>query len=74
LEIFSQIILKGSPIQKRLITELAFAQILANANSLVDESIFSGVVHLNYSEMPQQESFGSLLHVPVKFNQAIVRF
>jgi AraC-like DNA-binding protein len=60
----------GSPIQKRLITELAFAQILANANSLVDESIFSGVVHFNYSEIPQQESFGSLLHVPVKFNQA----
>jgi AraC-like DNA-binding protein len=60
----------GSPIQKRLITELAFAQILANANSLVDESIFSGLVHLNYLEMPQQKSFGSLLPVPVKFNQA----
>ena len=60
----------GSPIQKRLITELTLSQISFIAEALIDEVITSGEVHLSYSAPVDQNAFEMLFSVPVRFDQA----
>ena len=60
----------GSPIQKRLMTELTLSQISFIAEALIDEVITSGEVHLSYSAPVDQNPFEMLFSVPVRFDQA----
>ncbi|MBT6781063.1 MAG: helix-turn-helix domain-containing protein [Porticoccaceae bacterium] len=59
----------GNPIQKRLITELAFSELRAVGEILINQKITKGELHLNYPPPPDIPNYAVLFPLLVTFNQ-----
>tara|TARA_B110000503_G_scaffold54360_1_gene87275 strand:- start:1137 stop:2162 length:1026 start_codon:yes stop_codon:yes gene_type:complete len=59
----------GNPVQQKLITEYTFSQILSIAETLINNVVNEGEMHLNYPEPAGGERLQSLISVPIKFGQ-----
>lgn len=59
----------GNPVQKRLITELVFSQILRIGHILANPVLTQSAIHFDHDVGSNLEAYKTVLGVPIQFNQ-----
>ena len=60
----------GNPLQKRLLTELAFSQIIRVAQNLTHRVTNQGELRFSHDDASSLQAYQATLRVPLKFNQS----
>ena len=60
----------GNPLQKRLLTELAFSQIIRVAQNLTHRVTNQGELRFSHDDASSLQAYEAILSVPIKFNQS----
>jgi AraC-like DNA-binding protein len=60
----------GNPLQKRLLTELAFSQIIRIAQILTHRVTNQGELRFSHDDASSLQAYKAILSVPIKFNQS----
>ena len=60
----------GNPLQKRLLTELAFSQIIRVAQNLTHRVTNQGELRFSHDDASSLQAYEAILSVPIKFHQS----